>query len=149
MLLNAALAATAAVVGAAAVWLPLAGGGGQAVRPPVDQAGNEDAPVVESELRAANYAVIYQTDLRKPLFDPTPVVAAPAAPPPKPRLEAVLTGTAVDPGSTFGIFRTKSGDTRLVEVGQSVDGAEVIGIEEGKATVKFHGDILVLTVGKE
>lgn len=145
ILLNGVLAAASVIVAAAAIWLPLPGSE-QAVRPPVDDAGDETMSVTETGIGTVSYAVIHQTDLRKPLFDPAPVAAAPPAPPPKPKLEAVLTGTAVDPGSTFGIFRTRAGDTRLVEVGQVVDGAEVIGIEEGKATVRFHGDILVLTV---
>ena len=100
----------------------------------------------ENARPAAAYAVIYQRDLRKPLFD---AVAAVAAAPPKPQLNVTLMGTAVDPESPYGIFSDKSGRTRLVSVGQTIDGALVLEITDSAATVKFNGETITLRMKKE
>lgn len=91
------------------------------------------------------YAVIYRRDLRKPLFDPKPVIPL-TIEPPRPKLAVRLVGTAVEPGFTYGLFRTKSGRTELVSVGQKIEGAEVVSVGDGTATVKFAGELITLKV---
>lgn len=91
------------------------------------------------------YAVIYERDIRKPLFDPKPIRTVKVEPP-KPKLTIRLIGTAVEPGFTYGLFRTKSGESKLVSIGQTIGGAEVTAVGEGTATVKFHGELITLKV---
>lgn len=97
------------------------------------------------------YAVIHGRDLRKPLYDPKPIVIVkpPPKPKPKPKLTVRLMGTAVEPGFTYGLFRTKSGKDSLVSVGESIEGAEVVSIADGSATVRFHGEMITLRVQKK
>jgi len=90
-----------------------------------------------------DYAVIYARDLRRPLFDPE--VAAPAVPK-RPELSFKLVGVVVEPGFTYGIFRTRSGRDKLASVGQEVEGAEVLAVEQGAAKVRFHDETITLTV---
>lgn len=91
------------------------------------------------------YAVIYERDIRKPLFDLKPIEPVNVEPP-KPELAVRLIGTAVEPGFTYGLFRTESGESKLVSVGQKIGGAEVTTVGEGTATVKFHGELITLKV---
>jgi hypothetical protein len=99
---------------------------------------------VESEARSADdYAVIYQRNLRKPLFDPTPV-SIKSAPPPKPKLKATLTGTVLEPGFTYALFIDSKGQQKLVSIGQSVEDAEVLSIRDSEATVRFCGEEMIL-----
>jgi len=91
----------------------------------------------------SGYAVIYARDLRRPLFDPE--VAAPAAPK-RPELSFKLVGVVVEPGFTYGIFRTASGKDKLASPGQEVEGAEVLAVEQGAAKVRFHDETITLTV---
>jgi hypothetical protein len=91
----------------------------------------------------SDFAVIHARDLKKPLFD---VVATAAPPPdvPKPQLTVTLVGTAVEPGFTYGLFRLKSGEVKIVERGQTIEGAEVTEVSEDSATVRFHGELITL-----
>ena len=91
----------------------------------------------------AGYAVIYGRPLRKPLFDPEPVTIAKAKAP-EPKFTAVLAGTIVEPGFTRALFRTRGGQEQFLAVGQKIDGAEVLEIIDGSATVNFHGKQLTL-----
>jgi hypothetical protein len=144
LLLNTALASALAAAIALAVLPPrlegrAAGEGGatepQAARPPAA------APPLEQ------YLSVCGRDLRKPLFDEPGPPLPPAEPKPKPRLR--LTGTAVEPGFTYAVFSTGSGQTKLVRIGQSVDGAEVVAIEVDSATVRFDGQLIRLTAEKK
>ena len=94
------------------------------------------------------YAVIHRRNLRAPLYDPK-VVIKKKAPPKKPRFRARLVGAVVEPGFTYGIFRTDSGRDKLVSVGDTVEGAELTAIAEGSATLKFHGELITLQVPKK
>ena len=95
----------------------------------------------------ASYAVIYQRDLRKPLFDAKPVVAR-KAPPKKPKFSAELLGAVEEPGFSYGIFRT-GGRDKLVSVGGTVAGAELLAIGPGSATLRFNGELITLREKKE
>lgn len=120
-----------------------------AVEPRPGQQHENDDPMHRPKTGPlSEYAVIYQRDLRKPLFDPKPVVAVKTQPP-KPKLTVSLVGTALEPGFTYGLFRNKSGETKLVSIGEKIDGAEVTAVNEGSATVKFHGELITLKVEKK
>lgn len=86
----------------------------------------------------SDYACIYGKDLRKRLFD----VADKGRPVPK--LHVVLTGAVVEPGSTYGVFRDGAGRTRLLSVGESVDGAKIVTITADSATLEYHGREIIL-----
>ena len=93
----------------------------------------------------SSYAVVYQRALRKPLYDPKPIVVR-KAPPPKPKLGVELVGTVVEPGFTYGLFRTKSGRTKLVTVGGEIEGAQLAGVRDGSATLRFNDELITLEV---
>ncbi len=118
---------------AAAKTDPASGGGLQPDDP------NENLPL-------SAYAVIYEADLQRPLYDPGPVAAKPA-PPPKPTI--TLVGTVIEEGFTYALLKTRAGQVKMASVGQTVDGAEVVGIAADSATIRFAGRTHVLTMQKE
>ena len=121
-------------------------GPGQSAQASGDQGATSQPDAVSPRL--ADYAAIYQRDLRRPLFDPR-LVEVVVKPPPAPKPTFTLTGTVTEPGFTYALFRTRAGETKLVSVGESVEGAEVLAIGENAATVSFAGQTLELTVQKE
>jgi len=144
--LSVALAAATAAVVWALLCLPLA------VEDPRTQAASpatDETPTAKAPRRhLSDYAVVYERNLLAPLHDPAPApVAKREAPPPK--LEATLEGTAVEPGFTYALVRTKDGKTRFVSVGQTVAGAEVVAIGNGQATFSLGGRRVVLKVEKK
>ncbi len=97
---------------------------------------------------ASAYAVIYQHDVRRPLYDPPPVkVAKPK--PRQPKLTIQLTGTVIEPGSAVGLFRTSDSRHKFAGVGDSVEGAEVLSVVAGSATVRFEGRTFTLDVPRK
>lgn len=92
------------------------------------------------------YAVVWQKDLQRPLYDPAPPVAQ-EKPPPKP--EVTLVGTVIEQGFTYALLKTKAGQVKMASPGDTVDGAEVLGIAPDSATVRFAGHEHVLKVRKE
>jgi len=94
------------------------------------------------------YAVIWQKDLRRPLYDPPPVAVI-RKKPAKSKLRIKLVGTVIEPGFSYAIVKTDSGQTRLVAVGQSAEGAEVVSVRDGTATIRFAGEVRQLTVEKD
>ena len=102
-------------------------------------------PVEAAPPAGADYAVIYRRDLLKPLYDPKPEPKVETKPPP-PKLRVTLEGTAVEPGFTYGVFRTADGKTRLVSVGETIAEAEVLEIRNGEAVVRHHGREITLEV---
>ena len=136
------LAAIVASVGAA-LYLPLAGA---TEMPWAGEAGQVSESLPGPTLGPlAAYGVIHQRDLNRPLFDPPPAPVVKVEPPP-PQLTIRLIGTAVEPGFTYALFRTSSGEERLVRVGEVLEGAEVTAVGDRTATVKFHGRLLKLEV---
>lgn len=105
---------------------------------PSTQPATASAPVARGEPRADYYSVIWQRDLCGPLFD---TVAGAA----KPRFAARLVGTAIEPGYERGIFLTSKNETVFVGVGEKLEGAEIVSLAEGTATVTFNGEKLILT----
>ena len=143
---NVALGALSAACVAFALAAPLEVGVPEA--PEAKAASSAEAAKDAAPEPLLSYAVIYQRDLRKPLFPPT-VVETPRPAPAKPALGVQLLGTAVDPGHTYGFFRDRTGETKIISVGETVDGAEVTAITDGAATVKYHGEVLTLRVPAE
>lgn len=91
------------------------------------------------------YAVIYERDLQRPLFDPKP--AAPKKkPPPKPTV--ILVGTVIAPGAARAVLKTKAGRIKMATVGQTVDGAEVLEVTADSATIRFAGHTHTLAIQK-
>jgi hypothetical protein len=91
----------------------------------------------------AYYAVIHQRNLLKPIFDETAAAKAP------PKLEVTLEGTALEPGFTYGMFRTKDGRVKFVSVGQTIEGAELLSVTSGQATLRYQGQEITLTAEKD
>ena len=102
-----------------------------------DSAGGTSLGPLES------YAVIYARDLRKPLYDPKPIVIT-SAPPPKPKLTVALVGTVTEPGFSYAMLKGLSGKVKFVSVGQMIDKAELLEISANSVKVKFHGETITL-----
>jgi hypothetical protein len=94
----------------------------------------EKSPDRRSDLEAL--AVIWQRDLRRPLFDPAP---APTERPAEPSLAIRLLGTAVEADRRYGLFRLSNNHTTVRPVGSDVDGFEVVSIERGRARLRAGG----------
>jgi len=90
----------------------------------------------------ADYAAIWGGNPRGSIYPPPP------PPPPVARkkkpLTVRLTGTVVEPGFTYAILCGKSGQSKFVAIGQSLDGAEVVEVAADSATVRFDGESIVL-----
>lgn len=115
----------------------------------VASVAEDDADLASPPKRyLTDYAVLWQRDLLRPLYDPKPVEVVKKEPPP-PKLEVTLEGTAVEPGFTYGLFKVKGGDIKFVSPGQSVGGAEVLAIGNGEARLLFHGREITLKVKAE
>jgi len=138
---NAALAAAILACAAAAVLVPL---DAEAPRDNGRAGAPTTAPAVGAVGPRSAYAVIYGRDLRKPLHDAPPPGPAPA--PPKPKFLAMLVGTAVEPGFTYGVFRTAGGQDKLVSPGERIEGAELVAVRDGQADIRFNGEIITLKV---
>jgi hypothetical protein len=136
----------ASVVGtlAGAAYLPLAA----AVPPPRPEGAATPAQSLARPPLGppADYAVIHERRLQTLLFDPPPVTQAAPEPPPEPQFTAHLIGTAVDPGFSYALFQTNTGERKSVSVGQTIEDAETLAIQPDSVTVRFHGKTLVLSI---
>jgi len=83
------------------------------------------------------YDVICAKDVRRPLYDPPPVVVPEPVAPPPPPLTLRLLGTVLEPGFEFAIVRAGAGQEVLMAVGDILDGAELLRLDETTATVRF------------
>jgi hypothetical protein len=95
------------------------------------------------------YDVIYAKDVRRPLYDPPPVVVPPPAAPPPPPLTLQLMGTVLEPGFEYAIVRTGAGQEKLMTVGETLDGAELLRLDVTTATVRFVQQERTLKVQKK
>jgi len=147
LLLGMNIALAVALVGSAAalVALPLEAGDADREAPAAERTDQPRARPAVGPL--ADYTVIYRRNLLRPLYDPKPVVKVAAKPKP-PKLPVTLVGTVLEPGFSYGMFKTKDGRTKFVRVGQAVEGAELLAITDKEATVKFGGREIVLKVQK-
>ena len=142
--LNAALALGVVACAAGLFLVPVERFDAEGATTSVGVAGVPAAPGEALPLSA--YAVIHARNLQRPLYDPKPVVTKPP-PPPKPTV--TLVGTVIEEGFTYALLKTKAGQVKMASVGQTVDGAEVVGIAADSATIRFVGRTHVLTMQKE
>jgi hypothetical protein len=87
--------------------------------------------------------------LRRPLFDPPPVVAVVVKPPPRP-LRVKLLATVVEPENSTAMLKQASGQVVFCKVGDSLGadeaGTEILKIETGSISVRRGQEQLRLTV---
>lgn len=96
----------------------------------------------------SDYAVIWSRPLRRPLYDPKPepkpeVVVKP------PELHVTLVGTVLEEGFSYGLFRTRSGETKMVSPGGSIDGAFLVELEPDHAVLTKEEHRLTLPLKKD
>jgi len=93
------------------------------------------------------YGVIFQKNLRGPLFDPKPppVVSRPAE---EPKSNLHLAGVVLEKAFAYAIIMGKSGTSKLVQVGETIDRAEVVDITADSATVMLDGKRMTLKLKK-
>lgn len=113
--------------------------------------GPQKQPTTQKAQAAAksldHYAVLWQRDLQRPLYDPAPTAAAGPA---KPKLQIRLVGTAVEPEYCRGFFDVPGKGTVVAAVGDKVgEGAIVKSIEDQSAVVEYLGEDVSLKVQKE
>ena len=143
--ISAALAMALAAVNAALVFSPIEDPHSEASEAkPTPQAQAATGPITPP-LEA--YATAWGRDLQRPLFDPQPVLVD-RTPPPPPKPTVRLLGTVIEPGFTFALLRGKDGSTKCVPVGEALDGAEVLGVQDGSVTVRFAGHTHTLEAEK-
>lgn len=121
--LLAALAAFGWLVRPLPTWTP----------PTLDTAGPASAPAAPSRPGVEHYAVIWQRDLRQPLFDvapAAPIVATPAPPP------FQLLGTAVEADHRFAVFQLSDGTTTVRASGSRIGGFELLEVERGRVRMR-------------
>jgi len=145
MLANAALAAGIALCAWGALLLPLGSSAGPGRSAPGTAPAASRAEQGAGPLSA--YAVTYGRPLRKPLYDPK-LKKIIAVKKPEPKLTVKLAGTVTEPGFTYAFFRTRGGEEKLVAIGQRIEGAKVLAIGDGSATVEFHGKRITLRKAK-
>jgi hypothetical protein len=87
--------------------------------------------------------------LRRPLFDPSPVVAVVVKPPPQPLLVKLL-ATVVEPENSTAMLKHANGQVVFCKVGDSLGadeaGTEILKIETGSISVRRGQEQLRLTV---
>src|SRR5580698_3756268 len=87
--------------------------------------------------------------LRRPLFDPPPVVAVVVKPPPQP-LRVKLLATVVEPENSTAMLKQANGQVVFCKVGDSLGadeaGTEILKIETGAISVRRGQEQLRLTV---
>lgn len=139
------LAVATLAVGSLALLLPLS------VALPLEQSSVASQPATASapapgrgRTSIPDVASVFGRDLRKPLLDATAAAQTPA-----PTITFVLAGTIMEDNSANGIFRMKNGETRIVSVGERIEGAEIVEITADSATVRAGAQTLVLKVKKE
>lgn len=94
----------------------------------------------------STFRKIWTLNLRRSLVD-TPVTTQtkntkkPISP-----LAARLAGTVVESGHSIAMFITPNGGIELKGVGEKVGDAEILGITQTGASVRYHGDVIDLTL---
>ncbi len=95
-----------------------------------------------------DFSPLWSVDLRRPLYDPPPkqVVVVPP-PPPKP-LNVHLVGTAIEPGHSAGMFIMAGGQMELKAVGELIDDAQLLDVNEDSATLLHNGSPVTIKLEK-
>jgi hypothetical protein len=132
--------ALAVVAAAAAVVMPLDPAARERPAPP--PAPRQERPAPDRVEPLSAFAGIYARDLRPPLFDaPTPQPTTSVA---VPRLTVRLTGTIVEQGHGCGVFRTATGQSKVIAIGETIEGAELVSVEDGLATLRHRGTLVTI-----
>jgi hypothetical protein len=101
----------------------------------------------------AEFEKLWDIDLRRPLVDPPPAVAAAAAIARPPAGVAPvglkLAGTVVEPGHSVAVFVNAAGRSELKSVGDKAGAAEVVDIQSDRVTLRYGGAPVTLKVQKE
>lgn len=91
----------------------------------------------------------WERQLRRPLFDPPPVVAVVVKPPPQP-LRVKLLATMVEPENSTAMLKHANGKVVFCKAGDSLGadeaGTEILKIETGSISVRRGQELLRLTV---
>jgi len=142
-LLNAGLLATIALCAYHLLGNPATAGPIRTATPPADEVSGANAVAAVRPLNRT----LFTRDYRKPLYDVTKrKVNTP--PPPKPKLTVTCVGTIIG-NRPVALLCGKTGQTKSVGIGQSLDNAEVTAIDVNSATVTFHGETIELPVKKD
>jgi len=138
------LAVTTIGIGAGLMAWPLPSVATTSAQPQSSVAIETDDPKPHAPLSTS--AVLWEKDLLRPLFD-TATVTAKTAPPPKPDVH--LTGTIIEGEFSYAILQDKTGQTKMLTVGQTLEGLKILAITTDSATVRFAGTEHILKVEKE
>ena len=144
ILANVLLAAGTVAVLAAVALLPLEAS--QASTPPPARTPTQPSQPAPKRQPLSSHAAIWGVDLNRPLFDPPPPASAPVQPP---TLNIQLAGTALEEGSACAFFRTPEGAVKMVAVGQTIAGAELIEVTQEAATLRVGGRLVTLKSAKD
>src|ERR1700733_14765789 len=107
------------------------------------------SPQVAHVGRTASEPANWARQLRRPLFDPPPVVGRVVKPPPQP-LRVKLLATVVEPENSTAMLKHANGKVVFCKVGDSLGadeaGTEILKIETGAISVRRGQEQLRLTV---
>ena len=147
VLLNAALLAFIAL---AIAWAAMAQPQQKKIAVAKVQTRPADVEKSETNIKPLSfYLSIVKKPLRKSFVDApkaatTPIVSAAR----KASFRANLIGTAIDEGGMYAIFLSNSGEETLVTIGETIEGAELIKVEDHSATLKLNNELMVLELPK-
>ena len=96
----------------------------------------------------SDFEPIFAMDLRKPLVDPPKTDPAADALTEDSPLSVRLSGTIIEPGRSVAIFSTGLTKTTIRQVGQEINGAEVVSIESDTVTLRYQGQLRQLKLEK-
>jgi hypothetical protein len=120
---------------------------GTAKKPPAIPSGA--SPLFAQVGGTASAPANWGRPLRRPLFDPPPVVAVVVKPPPQP-LRVKLLATVVEPENSTAMLKHANGQVVFRKVGETLgadeNGTEILKIETGAISVRRGQEQLRLTV---
>ncbi len=102
----------------------------------------------------SDYKVIWDTNWRRPLYDPPKVpVVTQHRQPPKAKLTVRLVGTIHENDRAFAMFAVKKGNTELKEVGETLTDVggdvEVLEINDESVTIRYAGEQMTLEIERK
>ncbi len=131
---------------------------GASVMTPYDRPRSAPTPVpttrTAGKAAAADHVLSFEgiesLDLRRPLFDPSPLAVAATGPVSRPvnPLDLTLTGIIFEPDHAYAILVTAAGKTQVRAAGQRVGEAEITRIDAQGVTVRYRDQSVTLRVRK-
>jgi hypothetical protein len=117
--------------------------------PTSENANKPPAPLIARVGGTASAPANWARPLRRPLFDPPPVVAVVVKPPPQP-LRVKLLATMVEPENSTAMLKHANGKVVFCKVGDTLGadeaGTEILKIETGSISLRRGQEHLRLTV---